>query len=184
MTTSNPQGYPPISFESSSQRPRAPKVVAIIGIIFAGIAILNHTVGLILVFNNAVVPGMPPIATHWPVIDSSVSLVLALVLIVASINTLRWARSGRRMMIGWAVLHLSWLMIHGIVYISMVMPEMLKVQLAASGQQGSQAESVAKAAAVIVAILTLAIIAAFPIVVLIVMRRADVKAAFEGQPGS
>lgn len=167
------------------QRPAAPKVLGIIGIVFASIAILNHGIGLLLlpmVRQRAIDMGLTGIVTWWPIVDSCVSLALALLLMFSAISLVRWLPTSRKRMLAWAALHLGWLVVHGIVQFGFLTRPTLEARLAAAGQTGQM--QAAMVGAYVAGFITLVLIAAYPLIVLILLNQPRVKQALEGGEAS
>jgi hypothetical protein len=151
-------------------------VLGVIGICFAVVALLNHSIGLLMFTRQIETP--QGLAGQWPVVDSIVSGLLAIFLLIAAISLVRWQPFARRRMTLWAAVHLTWLLIHGAVYMVVVIPIM--VNRHSTAPSASVPPGAALGIAYGAAILTLVVVATYPALVLILLNRPAMKAALDG----
>ena len=125
-------------------------------------------------------PGIGGVAGYWPIVDSIISAALALLLIFCAIDALRTKPTGRKAMMLWAVLHLSYLLIHAIVTVTIVLPATVPAMQQQLRMQGNAAgANIAGTAAYAGAIIMLGIIAIFPALVLILLSRRSVRERYD-----
>jgi hypothetical protein len=176
-----PEGVLGYAIPQPSLRPTSATVIAIIGICYAGLAIVAYLIMLVGVLMIAIyVASVTPFFTQqiisWNVARAAIGLCVAGLLLAACIGLLRSARWSRRGMIIYAVIDLVLVVGVAAVEVFYVLPEQQR-QLAALGAPATAAgfsgQYLGKA-------IWLLITAAFPIIVLVFMTRPNIREFYDG----
>jgi len=164
-----PYGAPLVYGQYAAPRPTSATVLAIIGLVLGGIAILNHGLGLLLIASDSAFATEP----GWPRVDSTISMIVWLVGVIGCIGLLRLNAGSRRMMLGWAGVYILWLIVCGAVAVTHTIPEVI-------AQSGANRPPGFEQGAYGGAVCALVFFAAYPIVVLSMLSRPHVVAAYDG----
>lgn len=175
-----PNSLAPPEPRDPAARPRSVRTIAIIGFCFAAVAMINHGLGLSVLYVRGSSQSPEGLAGYWPVVDSMISVTLAIILLLSAYQAVHYKPSGRRAMIGWAVAHLVYLFIHAQVMFTIVIPAtrpQMEKRLGLLNNSAFYPQSIT----MIYAVATLALIgiALYPIFVLVVMGRKSVRDQFE-----
>jgi hypothetical protein len=177
-----PEGVLGYAIPQPSLRPTSATVIAIIGICYAGLAILSYAImlaGLLMIalYTGATVaPFFTRQIISWNLARPAMGLCVAGFLLAASIGLLRSARWSRRGMIIYAVLALAVVVASSAVDVLFVIPEQRR-QLAA---MGAPMAAVGPAGQYLGTLIWLLITAAFPIIVLVFMTRPNIREFYDG----
>jgi hypothetical protein len=120
--------------------------LAAIGLILGSLSLLNHVAGLVMIYMGFMRPARMP----WPVLDSSISASLAIVLIGSCIGCLRLTPSARRRIRLWATVYLGWLVVCGVALLTWAAP-------AANPRLNSQSAAVAHMVTAVVGLIVLGV---------------------------
>jgi hypothetical protein len=169
------QPMPYGGYAVANPRPGSVTALAIIGIVLASLALLVKSLNIMmhLTTNAAAIVG------GWDLMDSVISVVLSVVLLIAGIGCLKLKPGARKLLLGWAGIYMVLLAVRLVMSVTVGIPRMLERQQAAGTvPPGFEAGAYFGAVAV------LAILAVYPICVLMLLRKPAVVAAFEGQPAT
>ena len=168
-------------------RPTAVSVLAIIGIVYASVGLLNALAGLvgqlIVALSLSVSTGLPNVIIACSILIASGNLVLASLLLTASIGSLRMRAWGRDWMVRWACAYLAWLVVEAAVQLLVVLPETMNMITSAPNPGGTTpppaVPNFMRAAMYGGVLVTLAFCVILPTFVLVYMRKPTVRAAFD-----
>lgn len=164
-------GYQP---PQGKVRPTSVSVLAILGIVFSLISILNQGTGLVLLLAGpARLQGVPELRA-WNVANAVVSLALALVLLYSSIGCWKLRPWARRWIVSYAWVYLVWLVIAAVVSLIWVLPATMAGMPATASPQARLARSVAYTSAGA----ALVLLSVFPVLLILFMSRATTRTAF------
>ena len=149
------------------------KVIGIVGVVLASLAILIRGVGLALLFAmpGAYAPYGP--GYRWfQLADTAAFVAAAAVLGAGSVACLTRRAWGRRAMLGWAAIYPVLLVAEAAVTIAWVLPTV------AASQPAGPARSVIVASGIVTTVLMTLALCVLPAFVLVLFRRPAVRAAF------
>jgi hypothetical protein len=165
-------------------RPTSAFVISIIGIVYASLGLLSGVFGVVSVVvilvimrqqqGGAMFGGFKP---GWNIMFALVGLVLAALLLFASIAAMRMREAGRAWMIRWAWAYIVWQVFTLAVQALVIMPAALAA--AGAGQPGTVALTPAMRLLMYAGpIFSLVVTLVFPVFVLAIMNRANVRDAY------
>jgi hypothetical protein len=155
-------------------RPTSATVLAIIGIVFASIGLLNHGAGLLLRMANSPLMGRVTGGEGaWLIVDSLVSGSIWACALIGCIGLLKNLGVARKAMLAWACVYLGWLAVCAVMAFVVVVPATLRnAQSKPPGfEQG----------AYLGAMCFLILLGVYPILILSMLSRANVVATYDGQ---
>jgi hypothetical protein len=182
-------------------RPTAVSVLAIIGIVYASIGLLNALLGMAMqviatASGGAFGPTASKLSVSCTIALAGGSLILAGVLMTASIGSLRMRAWARKLMVRWACFYLAWEAVEVTVQTLIVVPEAVNAYASATAAAGAPAPmpgvpGLMKSMMYGGVVFAFIFCCVLPICVLIFMRKPNVIEAFEqaeaeraGQPVS
>lgn len=170
--------YSPLSYATPMPvRPGTPKVVGILGIVYASLGLL---VGLFALINAASSEVRQMGVQPWNFFSAAISLSLAVLLLSGSIALTKYRRSGQFIVTLWASVYILWDIIVVIVMLTYIMPRQIAFIQAAAGPNGpammrGPLQGVMMGGIVMVALICLV----YPTVALILLTRPSLQNWFK-----
>ena len=171
-------------------KPTSVMVIGVIGIIFGAMGVICTPFSIVPYVLPKFMPAgaqqanpMVELVTSstplmiWTIFSTSLSMVLAIVLLTGSIGSVRLSRWARKLMIGYSIVALIAMVLGLVVMLAVMLPMMM------SRMNGGSAEQTgAFVGGIFGGIFGILFGSALPIAILICYRRPNVVAAFEHRP--
>jgi hypothetical protein len=185
------QPGPPIAYATPevSVRPTSVFVITIIGIVYASLGLLSGLLGLVSFAFFAVYmrrqagPFGAGFQLGWNLTFAFGGLLLAGLLLFASISAIRMREAGRVWVIRWAWAYIAWQVFTLAVQALVIMPAALAAATSNTGGPGGTGTVAmppsARLIMYVAPLVSLVVTVVFPVFVLAFMNRAHVRAAYD-----